>query len=386
MKLSAVVATCLVHSCLSVPFWMERVFGGLDSRNGNLRLLSDAEGHAVWADPEDWILQGKKFIDLTDHQDLGQDSDLIESLVSGAIDIPDKVTHQDEVKALLKSYPFSLDRMRERLTELTSFENRHYRSKTGVDSSKWVEAQLKAVARETGAPVTFRRFDHSFPQFSLIARLEPSNSVKSRRVTSDHSKVPIVVVSAHYDTVKGWFDSRRPGADDDGSGTVTVMEIFTLMCEAHRDGELNLSHPIEFHWYAGEEAGLLGSQDVVAAYKRDRVPVMAAIHFDMTGYRGKTDAIGIITDNVNPQLTGFMRKVMQEYTGRSIVESKCGYGCSDHASWNKAGYKSAFPFEGHFKESSPYIHTSRDTVANIDFEHMSSFVITGMSFVLELLL
>lgn len=53
--------------------------------------------------------------------------------------------------------------MRERLTELTSFENRHYRSKTGVDSSKWVEAQLKAVARETGAPVTFRRFDHSFP-------------------------------------------------------------------------------------------------------------------------------------------------------------------------------------------------------------------------------
>src|SRR5690554_5262592 len=66
---------------------------------------------------------------------------------------------------------------------------------------------------------------------------------------------------------------RSPGADDDGSGTVTILEVFRALVNTgfrpHR--------PVEFHWYSAEEAGLLGSQDVAKSYERKAVDVLAMI-------------------------------------------------------------------------------------------------------------
>lgn len=141
-----------------------------------------------------------------------------------------------------------------------------------------------------------------------------------------------------------------PGADDDGSGSITNMEIFTILCEAQSKGLFNLKYPLEFHWYAAEEVGLRGSQDVAAQYKKLNKKVMAVLHFDMTGYRGKSDSMGVITDYVDKDLTKFLKSIISQYTNKNILESKCNYACSDHASYTKAGFRSAFPFEGTFKE------------------------------------
>jgi leucyl aminopeptidase len=64
----------------------------------------------------------------------------------------------------------------------------------------------------------------------------------------------------------------------------------------------------------------------------------------------------------------------EEYCEIPGADTLCGYGCSDHVSWTKLGYASAFVFESEFEDHSPYIHTSGDTVENISFEHMSEFV------------
>lgn len=40
--------------------------------------------------------------------------------------------------------------------------------------------------------------------------------------------------------------------------------------------------PLEFHFYSGEEGGLLGSQKVVKKYVEDDVNVYAVLHNDMT--------------------------------------------------------------------------------------------------------
>jgi Zn-dependent M28 family amino/carboxypeptidase len=67
------------------------------------------------------------------------------------------------------------------------------------------------------------------------------------------------------------------GADDDGSGTVNLIEIFrVLMANGFAPAT-----PVEFHWYSGEEAGLLGSQDIAAAYDADGVTVKAFMELDM---------------------------------------------------------------------------------------------------------
>lgn len=59
------------------------------------------------------------------------------------------------------------------------------------------------------------------------------------------------------------------------------------------------------------------------------------------------------------------------------------YGCSDHASWTKAGIPSSFFFEAKFEDHSPFIHSSDDTVAHIDFGHVAAFVKVVLGFAIE---
>lgn len=72
------------------------------------------------------------------------------------------------------------------------------------------------------------------------------------------------------------------------------------------------ANTIEFHWYAGEEAGLLGSGAIFQQYIRQGRDIRAMLNQDMTGYvkPGTKEVIGIITDNVDLSLTNYLKKVI----------------------------------------------------------------------------
>ena len=57
---------------------------------------------------------------------------------------------------------------------------------------------------------------------------------------------------------------------------------------------------------------------------------------------------------------------------------------SDHSSWKRAGYRSAFAMETEFHSSNPNIHTSRDDIDNVDFTWMAEFVKVGIGMAGEL--
>jgi len=69
----------------------------------------------------------------------------------------------------------------------------------------------------------------------------------------------IVVISAHYDHDGIKNGELYPGADDDGSGTVAVMEIARVFREAEKKG-IKPKRSILFLHVSGEEKGLLGSK------------------------------------------------------------------------------------------------------------------------------
>jgi len=69
----------------------------------------------------------------------------------------------------------------------------------------------------------------------------------------------IVVISAHYDHDGIKNGELYPGADDDGSGTVAVMEIARIFREAEKKG-IKPKRSILFLHVSGEEKGLLGSK------------------------------------------------------------------------------------------------------------------------------
>lgn len=103
-----------------------------------------------------------------------------------------------------------------------------------------------------------------------------------------------------------------PGADDDCSGTVSILEAFRVLAES---GYNPKNGPVEFHWYAAEEGGLLGSM-AIARYKKDSgASIGAMMEFDMTAYVAKnaTESIGFITTKADDALTKWAVELGKEY-------------------------------------------------------------------------
>lgn len=71
---------------------------------------------------------------------------------------------------------------------------------------------------------------------------------------------------------------RAPGADDDGSGSVNLLEAFRALVTSG----FKPTTPVEFHWYSAEEGGLRGSQAIATAYKNAGTQVKGMLQLDMT--------------------------------------------------------------------------------------------------------
>ncbi len=74
----------------------------------------------------------------------------------------------------------------------------------------------------------------------------------------------VIVVTAHYDHVGQDGDDIYNGADDDGSGTVALLELAEAFMFAKKEGN-GPKRSLLFMPVAGEEKGLLGSK-----YRYDR--------------------------------------------------------------------------------------------------------------------
>jgi len=108
------------------------------------------------------------------------------------------------------------------------------------------------------------------------------------------------------------------------------------------------------------------------------------LQLDMIGYNGRESTVGIVTDYVDAETIAFNRQLVDEYLAIGWTNTVCGYGCSDHASWNRLGYRSAFPFEAQFSRRNPYIHTTQDTMNFVSVDHAAEFVKLGIAFAVEL--
>lgn len=292
----------------------------------------------------------------------------------------------------VKNFQKNIDvkHMEKFLTKFTGFKTRYYRSQTGKDSQRFLQATLSEVANlHEGGGITVSEFPHSWGQNSLIVRFPAENP-----------KGPVTIVGAHQDSTNMWPFLPAPGADDDGSGTTSILEAYKSLAA----GNFTAVNPVEFHWYSAEEGGLLGSQAIAKDYEHRGVDVNAMIQMDMTAWvkRGTDEVIGIVTDFVDPDLTSWLSSAVHTYCkSRKLgldraeltlgdipaVETKCGYACSDHASWTQAGYQSSFSIESSFEDSNKNIHSTNDRMDISDefsIKHMSQFSKLAIAFAVEL--
>ncbi|KIK65454.1 hypothetical protein GYMLUDRAFT_258206 [Collybiopsis luxurians FD-317 M1] len=317
---------------------------------------------------------GFKFFDITDNQDLGI---TVQSPTRVKSSFPSP-NATEKVKPILKK--LSTEGPKQNLQEFTHFRTRYYRSDTGRDSQQWLLSRIELITNETASAslqkfITFREFKHSWGQNSIIVRIEGSS-------TTDDG---VVVIGAHQDSINMWPFLPAPGADDDGSGSVTILEAYRALLAA----DFKPVRTVEFHWYSAEEGGLLGSQAVAQDYASKSINVIAMSQFDMTAWvkRGTREEAGIIMDYVDQDLTKFNMELVNLYLDIPFVQTQCGYACSDHASWRKAGYPSTFTIESAFENSNHNIHSANDRIDISDefsFDHMLEFSKLAVAFAVEL--
>ncbi|PRD52690.1 M28 family peptidase [Sphingobacterium gobiense] len=193
-------------------------------------------------------------------------------------------------------------------------------------------------------------------------------------------KDEIVVVVGHYDHDGILPDGTFfPGADDNGSGTVGVMELARAFAQAKRDGQ-GPRRSLLFIGLAAEEKGLLGSKFYVENPVFPLENTVACINMDMigriddkhlNGNHNYMHAIGL--DKLSSELKQITEAANNTYTQMELDymyddpnDPMRLYYRSDHYNFAEKGIPSAFFFSG----LHPHYHTPEDTVDKIDFPMM----------------
>ncbi|CAB4253710.1 similar to Saccharomyces cerevisiae YDR415C Putative protein of unknown function [Maudiozyma barnettii] len=290
---------------------------------------------------------------------------------------PRTMNQSNIVKSLISQ--IDQEYMYDKLAKFSSFYTRYYKSKYGLEAAEWLSAQIHQIVDVLPKGMTtVEHFDHKeWDQYSIIVKFAGS-------VTPEN----IVVIGSHLDSINLLFPTLlpAPGADDNGSGTITNLEALRLFTEYLKKSNQPLKNSIEFHFYSAEEGGLLGSLDVFTVYAGLKKKVVAMLQQDMTGFVPdlKNEHVGVIADYTDARLTLFIRTVIDNYLSIPYVETKCGYACSDHSSATKNGYPSSFVIESELKSANKYIHSTMDTIEKLSINHMAEHTKLVLGTVLEL--
>lgn len=282
------------------------------------------------------------------------------------------LNQKDLVEKLIK-LPQELN-IRQMIEKLSEYNNRYYKSETGVLAQEWIKALWEQMTQHR-QDISVELFKHSdWPQPSLMATI--------KGLTDE-----MIVIGGHADSIVGWVSdkikARAPGADDNASGIATMTEVLRVIAQSDYKPEKT----IVFISYAAEEVGLLGSKAVAQKFKDDNKKVVGVLQLDMTNYHGSSHDITLISDNTNEAQNDFLTKLIDTYLPELTWKmGKCGYACSDHASWTALGYPSSFPFEAAGKEINPKIHTKNDLidVSGGVADHALKFAKLSLAYLIEL--
>lgn len=186
----------------------------------------------------------------------------------------------------------------------------------------------------------------------------------------------IVVVSAHLDHIGIGSDGQiNNGADDDGSGTVGVMEIAEAFQEAVKQG-YRPQRSILFLHVTGEEKGLVGSRYYVEHPIFPLDSTVADLNIDMIG---RQDAAHVDNENYiyligSDKLSQGLHD-LSEATNKKYMNMELDYTFNDENDPNRFYYRSdhynfaknGVPIIFYFNGVHPDYHKPGDTPDKINY-------------------
>lgn len=236
------------------------------------------------------------------------------------------------------------------LEHLASFPTRHSTSNEFSTAASWARDQLEALGYDTQLqPV---RVDGG-----------TSQNVVADKVGGGAGRRRLVLVVAHLDSVNSLEgpDGPAPGADDNGSGSAALVEIARVLSERA------FTHDVRLVLFGGEEQGLHGSRQYVAALSRtDRRRIGAVFNMDMVAGRNTAEPTVLIEgSSLSRSLIKATARAAGAYTGLSVQTSLKPFN-SDHVSFLDAGIPAVLTIEG-ADSANPWVHTPDDDLTHVDY-------------------
>ena len=212
------------------------------------------------------------------------------------------------------------------------------------------------------------------PTKHLRKNLKPSENVVAF-IKGSEKPDEIIVISAHYDHVGIHEGKIYNGADDDGSGTVAILEIAEAFKKAVKNGN-GPKRSILFLHVTGEEKGLLGSKFYVNFPIFPLKNTVANLNIDMVGrvdeahinnpnfiYLIGSDKISkelhLVSEKINSRYT----KLDLDYTYNDENDPNRFYYRSDHYNFAKHNIPIIFYFNGTHED----YHKPTDTPDKINY-------------------
>lgn len=185
-----------------------------------------------------------------------------------------------------------------------------------------------------------------------------------------------VIVGAHYDHLgHGGFGSLSPksreihhGADDNGSGTVAVMELAKEYAARARAGQLP-PRSIIFIAFTAEEEGLIGSAHFVSHPPVPLEKVVGMLNLDMVG-RLRDEALFVGGSGTAASLEKIVADADKGLAIKIKDIGKGGRGPSDHMSFAMKKVPVLFFFTGLHAD----YHRPTDRIEKINFNGMAEIV------------
>jgi hypothetical protein len=150
-------------------------------------------------------------------------------------------------------------------------------------------------------PLVARGVDHDSLRAFGFARERVARATGARRPTPQQ----LAGVKVNVDSLRALrparSDSIKNGADDDGSGTVVMLEL----AEAFAAMPVKPKRSLLFVWHAAEEIGLRGADHFTANPTVPMDSIVAQLNMDMVGRGGADDIAGGGPDYI--QLVGSRR-------------------------------------------------------------------------------
>ncbi|NNF00048.1 MAG: M20/M25/M40 family metallo-hydrolase [Pyrinomonadaceae bacterium] len=179
----------------------------------------------------------------------------------------------------------SATKLKEYNLKLVSFGTRNTNSaqdnpKRGIGAARdWIYDEFKRISADCGGCLEVEKQTFLQPKGRRIpADVNITNVIATLRGTKNPDR--IYVVSGHYDSMCGNSSDGEcdaPGANDDGSGTVAVIEMARVMSKKRYDAT------IMFMTVAGEEQGLLGARHFVKQAVEKKLDIEAMFTNDIIG-------------------------------------------------------------------------------------------------------